>query len=43
MRSSFQAKQINDSIFIEELVMWRHYIVILEKQRCYIHITLVAW
>jgi len=34
MRSPFQAKHINDSMFIEDLVMWRHYSVILDGLWC---------
>jgi len=46
MKSPFQAKHINDStsMFIKDLVRWRHYSVKLKKkkQRYYAHITIVA-
>ena len=31
MRSQFRAKYINDTLFIEDLVTWRHYNLILEN------------
>jgi len=43
MRSPFRAKHINDSMFIEDLIMWRHYGITLKKQCYYVPITIVAW
>ena len=35
MRSKFRAKYINDTLFIEDLVTWRHYNLILENSDIY--------